>query len=194
MRRSIAVAALVALVWTGCGESRQEKFEKAMKAADAARTTLDSARAEYAKQETETEKARSAAAESESDLAEAQRKLDAATTSFESARGEVAKWADDASVTRLLQQRLLEEPALEHATVAARVENGVALLEGTAPAEAADRAASIARETPGVVDVQSRLTVPAPPREPTPPPVAEPAPPLEPDAVELPPAAPDAPH
>jgi osmotically-inducible protein OsmY len=174
MRSSIAIlVTAAALAGFGCGESRQEKFEKAMKAADAARTTLDSARKEYAEQEAETEKARAAAADAESELAEAQHKLDAATTGFESARGEVAKWADDASVSRLLQQKLLEEPALANTAVSARVESGVALLEGTAPdTEAAARAVASAGETPGVVEVRNAIGVPsvatAPPAAPAP--------------------------
>lgn len=164
----IAIAAALALA---CSESREEKFEKAMRAADVARVSVDSAKRDYAKQETAVEKARAAADDAEAELATARQRLDAATASFDSARNEVAKWADDASVSRLLQQRLLAESALEKAAVAARVENGVALLTGTVPdSTAAQRAVEIARETPGVVDVRSELAMPAAAS----PPVAEP--------------------
>lgn len=158
---AIAIAAALALA---CSESRQEKFEKAMRAAEVAQTSVESAQREYTAREIAAESAREAAVEAESELATARQQLDAATATFDSARTEVAKWADDASVSRILQQRLLEESALEHAAVAARVENGVALLDGTAPdPSAAQRAVEIARETPGVVDVQSQLVVPTAP-------------------------------
>jgi hypothetical protein len=159
--RSGRLAAIgIALAVFGCGESRQEKFDKAMRAAAVARTSLDSARQELAATESAAEEARAEAADAEAELATASRKLDAATATYESARAEVAKWADDASVTRVLQQQLLDEPALEAAAVSARVEHGVALLEGSAPDEATrERAEAIARETPGVVDVQSQLVV-----------------------------------
>ena len=161
IRYATAAVLAIALAAAGCGESRQETYEKAMRAADAARSTLDAAQKEYGKREKATEKARSEVAEAEAALATARKKLDAANQGFESARAEVAKWSDDTSMSRLLQQRLLADKALEKAAVAGRVENGVALLEGTVPdATAGERAAAIARDTPGVVDVQSRLSVP----------------------------------
>jgi len=184
MRIGLGVLLLSAIV--ACGESRQEKFEKAMQSAETARRGLDAAREEYASREIEYEKARAAEQEAESELATSRRKLDAATNTWESARGEVAKWADDASVSRVLQQELLAEPALEAAALSARVEQGIAILEGTVPdTDAANRAVAIASEIPGVVDVQSRIAVatpaPAPAAipEPTPPSAIEEVPPTE---------------
>jgi osmotically-inducible protein OsmY len=190
-----AVAVAIALVVAGCSESRQEKFEKAMRAADTAHSTLESAKKDYAKQEKATEEARNAAAESESALATSRQKLDAAAASYETARAEVAKWADDAEVSRLLQQRLLADGPLEKAAVAGRGENGVAVLEGTVPdAAAAERAVEIARETPGVVDVQSRLALPMASEPTAGPPAAEPAAPMEAAPEAAPEATPDAEH
>jgi osmotically-inducible protein OsmY len=157
-RSALGFAAI--LLALACGESRQEKFEKAMHAAEVARTALDSAREGFASHEVVAEEARAAAAEAEAELGVARQKLDAASATYESARAEVARWADDASVTRVLQQQLLDEPALAVAAVSARVENGTALLEGSAPDdETRERAAAIAREIPGVVDVQSQIAV-----------------------------------
>jgi len=168
MRRGSVAAAVALLAFVGCSESRQEKFEKAMRAAEAARTSLDAAQHDYAKSESAYAKARDAAAAAEAALGTAREKVETATAALESARAEVAKWADDASVSRLLQQRLLAEPTLEKATVSARVEHGVALLEGSVPdAKASARAAVIARETPGVLEVQSHVAVSAPETPPT---------------------------
>jgi osmotically-inducible protein OsmY len=175
MSRAPAIAVLAALALLACGESRQEKFEKAMHEAEVAREALDAARGELASREVAYEAEREEAREAEEALEIARRKLDAASASYDGARAEVAKWADDASVSRVLQQALLDESALAHAAIAARVEHGVALLEGTAPDDAArERALEIAREIPGVAEVQSRIEVvaPAPPEPPT----AEPSP------------------
>jgi hypothetical protein len=189
MRSKALVCAVALLAFLGCRESRQEKFEKAMRAVDAAKATLDSAQHDYAKQESAYQKARDAATAAEAELATAHQRVEAATAAVESARTEVAKWADDASVSRLLQQRLLSEPTLEKAAVSARVEHGVALLEGSVPdAKASERAAVIARETPGVLEVQSHIAVSAPAQ--AAPAAAAPAP----AQTETAPAAPEAPH
>jgi osmotically-inducible protein OsmY len=182
-----AFAALLAMAAIACGESRQEKFERALRVAESAQEAVASARDEVAQREAAYEKATAAARAAEEDLADATRKLDAAQASLDGARAEVAKWADDASVFRVVQQRLLESDELADGAVSARVEQGVAVLEGQVAEDAdRERAIEIARETPGVVAVQSRLTVAAsrappppvpvepPPFEPTPPDVASP--------------------
>lgn len=183
-RTQIGFGALLACALVACGESRQEKFEKAMQSAEVARRSLDSAREEFASRELEYEKARAAEQEAESELATSRQKLDAATNTWESARVEVAKWADDASVSRVLQQELLAEPALEAAALSARVEQGVAILEGNVPdAAASERAVAIAREIPGVADVQSRIAIAAP--APAPAPIEAPSPEPTPDPAAI---------
>jgi osmotically-inducible protein OsmY len=190
--RALVCAVALLLAALACGESRQEKFEKAMRAAEAARTSLEAAQRDLAKQESAYEKAREAAAAAEAEVENGRRKVEAATATLESTRTEVAKWADDASVSRLLQQRLLSEPTLEKAAVSARVEHGVALLEGTVPdAKASERAAVIAHETPGVVDVQSHVTVSGPGAAAPVAPASAAPPPVE---TETAPAAPEAPR
>jgi osmotically-inducible protein OsmY len=188
--------ALLALFALGCGESRQEKFDRALRVAESAQEAVESARKEVAENEARFEKASEAAREAEDDLGAARGKLDAAQSSLAGARAEVAKWADDASVFRVVQQRLLEDGELDDAAVSARVEQGVAVLEGNVATEAErDRAIAIARETPGIAEVQSRLTVgpetglaPA-----TPPPPIEVVPPaIEPPPEALPEVPPDA--
>lgn len=197
-RKTIASAAAALLLATACGESRQEKFEKAMQAAEVAQTSVASAREEYAKRDAAYAEAREAASEAEAERDVAQRKLDAANTTLESARIEVAKWADDASVTRVLQQRLLDEKSLETAAVSGRVEQGVALLEGSVPDESArERAVEIARETPGVIDVRDSLGAATPPAAAPAPEIALPESaqplPIEPEPME-PALEPTAPH
>jgi osmotically-inducible protein OsmY len=192
---TFALPALLAtaLLAVACGESREEKFEKAMKSADVAKSALESARKELGEREKVFEKAQAEADAAQSEVDKAQQAVASATTTYDSARIEVARWADDAAVTRLLQQRLLDEKSLEKAAISARVEQGTAILEGSAPStDAAARAADIARETPGVADVRNSLTEPLGtdlPPEPAPPAAfpPEPAAPAEPSApVEVP--------
>jgi osmotically-inducible protein OsmY len=204
--RGLAGAAVVlaaVLVAAGCGESRQEKFEKALAASEVAKTALDSARKDLGKCESAYQEAQAEAEAARNDLERAQQSFEAASSTFENARLEVARWADDASVTRVLQQRLLADAALERAAVSARVEQGTAILAGSVPtSDVAERAAEIARETPGVAEVRSDLTVtglgsdlptePAPPAAfpPEPPEVpATPAPPVPEAPAPEPPAA-----
>jgi osmotically-inducible protein OsmY len=183
MRLSLigAVVLAIALV-AGCSESREEKFEKAMRAAESAQKTVVSARKEVETELAKYEKASAAAEAAEKKLTKARSQLESAESSAAKARAEVAKWADDATVFRTVQRRLLEERSLRDAAVSARVQGGVAYLEGhVANASQRDRAIQVARETPGILDVQSQITVgsaaaAAPSVAPAPAPVPEQAP------------------
>jgi osmotically-inducible protein OsmY len=195
-RAGIACAAVLAgMALLACGESREEKFEKAMRVAESARSSVDEVQKDVDEREAEYQKEQQEANEARERLDEARQKLAAVSENYEGARAEVAKWADDATLFRTVQQRLLEDDELEDAAVSARVEHGVALLSGSVPDEdARERAVEIARETPGIVDVQSQLVIaagageapaPAPPAAepapvPAPAPVAAPPPPAEP--------------
>lgn len=205
MRRSLmGVAAIAIALVTACSESREEKFEKALRVAESAQESVTSARKEVDKELAKYEKASAAAQAAEKKLGKARSKLDSAEASAARARAEVAKWADDATVFRTVQRRLLEEKSLGDAAVSARVQGGVAYLEGrVATRSERERAIQIARETPGVVDVQSQIAVgsagettesiaPAPAAEPMPAPTPAPAPaPIESIPAEPVPAAPD---
>jgi osmotically-inducible protein OsmY len=156
----IGTAILAIALVTACSESREEKFEKALRAAESAQKTVDSARKEVESELARYEKASAAAEAAEKKLAKARSQLESAESKAARARAEVAKWADDATVFRSVQRRLLEERSLGNAAISARVQGGVAYLEGNvARSTERERAIQIARETPGVVDVQSSITV-----------------------------------
>lgn len=201
MRLSPIGAVLLAIVVAaGCSESREEKFEKAMRAAESAQKAVESARKEVETELARYEKASAAAEAAEKKLSKARSRLESAESGATKARAEVAKWADDATVFRSVQRRLLEERSLRDAAVSARVQGGVAYLDGrVGNASQRDRAIQIARETPGVLDVQSQITVgsagattptiaPAPPPMPEQAPVAIEALPAEPIPAEPAPA------
>ncbi len=191
----IGIAAVLALGLVACSETREEKFEKALRGAEAAQKVVESARKEVETELAKYEKASAAAESAEKRLSKARAQLDSAESSAAKARAEVAKWADDATVFRTVQRRLLEEKSLGEAAVSARVQGGVAYLEGRVPNEKArERAIQIARETPGVLDVQSQIGVgsvtattpsiaPAPVPEPVPTPAPVEAFPAEPEPV-----------
>ncbi|RIL04414.1 MAG: hypothetical protein DCC71_14165, partial [Proteobacteria bacterium] len=191
LRAGIAcvAAGLAGTMLLACGESREEKYEKAMRVAESARSSVDDVQEEVDEREAEYTKEQNEANEARERLDEAREKLASVRENYEGARAEVAKWADDATLFRTVQQRLLEDRELEDAAVSARVEHGVALLTGTVPDEdARERAVEIARETPGIVDVQSQLAIasagaeapaPSPAPSPAPAPAVEPAPTAE---------------
>jgi hyperosmotically inducible protein len=158
--RTALALSLVLAAAIGCSESRQDRFQHAVEREQAARTDVASAQKQVDQRRKDYERADRAAREAEKQLAEARDRLNAANGRFESAQAEVSKWADDATLFRTLQKRLLEAKGLQDAAVSARVQRGVAILDGTAPdAEARDRAIQVARETPGIVDVESHITV-----------------------------------
>lgn len=161
MRSSlIGIVALLACGLVACSESREEKYEKALRAAESAQKGVESARKEVAAELAKYEKASAVAEAAEKKLAKARSQLDSAEASAVKARAQVAEWADDATVFRAVQKHLLDEKSLRDAAVSARVQGGVAYLEGNVPNESQrERAVEIARETPGVIDVQSQITV-----------------------------------
>lgn len=180
-----AVVLAIALI-SACSESREEKYEKALRVAESAKKHVDSAHREVDKELKQYEKASAAAEAAEKRLAKARSKLESAEASAAIARADVAKWADDVTVFRSVQGRLLEAKALGDAAVTARVQDGVVYLEGRVESDSErKRAVQIARETPGVVDVQSQITVgssaPTPSFAPAPAPAPEPAPESKPE-------------
>lgn len=197
MRASLfGIVALLALGLVACSESREEKYEKALRAAESAQKGVESARKEVGAELAKYEKASAAAEAAEKKLTKARSRLDSAESSAVKARAQVAKWADDATVFRTVQKRLLDEKSLREAAVSARVQGGVAYLEGSVLNESQrKRAIEIARETPGVIDVQSQITMggaaaTTPSIAPAPVPTAAPAPaPVETPPIETPPPA-----
>lgn len=156
----IGLACAAASLALACSETREQKFEKALRVVETTQADVEKAEERVAEQERRYEKARAQADRAQDELRTARDHLAAAREALAEARAEVSKWADDATLFRTVQTRLLEASALRDAAVSARVEQGVAILEGSVPtSEARDRAVAIARETPGIVGVESRLAV-----------------------------------
>jgi osmotically-inducible protein OsmY len=103
----------------------------------------------------------------ESEVEEAQKRLAEARSTLREAESELARreTAVDRSATddvlfRTVQKQLLEDDDLSEVAIAASVSKGVVTLSGGAPnAKLRDRALEIARATPGVVKVESRIGV-----------------------------------
>ena len=103
MKRSIVALAIGAALMLGCGESRQEKFERALREAEAARVSLESARERVKKSEENYEEARQSAAHAEAELDAARGDLDAASDRLEATRAEVLKWAPEGTLPPEMQ-------------------------------------------------------------------------------------------
>ena len=93
MKRIPATLAIGAALMLGCGESRQEKFERALHEAEAARVDLEGEREELKRSEASYEEANKAAERAETELEAARNDLSAASERLDAARAEVLKWA-----------------------------------------------------------------------------------------------------
>ena len=88
---------------------------------------------------------------------EALREAEAQLSGFEA---KVNLSATDVVLFRSVQKRLLDDGALKDVAIAARVDKGVVSLSGTVPdSKIRDRAVEVARATPGVTSVESRLQI-----------------------------------
>lgn len=152
---SAGAGALALLLATGCSEDPQEKFEDAVARLEQARASLEEAQAA---EEDEVEDL----AEAQAELREARKAIERAESRVAKAREDVRASANDEVLFRAVQTRLLEE--LDDEAVDASVQGGVVTLSGEVANEAVrERASEIAEDVPGVVDVDNRLVVPAPP-------------------------------
>ena len=151
----ILVALGTALIALACGGSDPEAdLEQASEA-------LEEARAQVAED-------REAVEVLESEVQEAQKRLSDARSALREAEAELAQResavdlsATDGVLFRSVQKRLLEDDDLTDVAIAARVSKGVVTLSGSVPnAKLRDQAVEIARTTPGVGSVESRIEVP----------------------------------
>jgi len=148
------VASVALLGLAACGEDPQEKFEDAVAHLEARQAALEEARSEVDRRQEAVDAARD-------ELEKAREKVREAEARVAEARERVRASANDEVLFRAVQTRLLEK--LDDAAVDADVQGGVVTLSGAVPdEEVRDRAVAIAREVPGVVEVKSRLRVPAP--------------------------------
>jgi osmotically-inducible protein OsmY len=145
----------VGLFALGCGGSDPAvDLERASQAVDEARSRVGTAREVVTARESEVKDAKKR-------LAEAQTALHDAQTELATNEAAVDRNATDAVLFRTVQQRLLEDDDLAKVAIAASVTNGTVTLSGSVPnGELRDRAVEVARATPGVQKVQSRIEVP----------------------------------
>lgn len=143
------------LLVLACGGSDPEvDLEQASRAVEEARAEVETAREVVRARESEVKEAQERLAEARSALLEAE-------SEFAKREAVVNRSATDAVLFRAVQKRLLEDDDLSEVAIAARVSKGVVTLSGSVPdARLRDRAVEIARTTPGVADVESRIEVP----------------------------------
>ena len=144
----------------GCGEDSQEQeLREATAAVVANREAVQAAREEVeARQQT--------ADEARKELEAAESQLRIREQELREAESRVGLKATDATLFRSVQRRILDDPKLDDLAVSVQVAKGVITLQGAVPDEdARARAEEVARETPGVVNVENRVEVVAPPAE-----------------------------
>jgi osmotically-inducible protein OsmY len=153
--KTILVGLAAALAALACGGSDPEvDLEQASQAVEEARVQVEQARETVETRESEVKQAEERLAEARSALREVESEL---------AQREVVvnRSATDAVLFRAVQKRLLEDDDLSKVAIAARVSKGVVTLSGSVPnAKLRDQAVEIARKTPGVGSVESRIEVP----------------------------------
>ena len=153
--KAILVGLATALAALACGGSDPEvDLEQASQAVEEARVQVEKARETVQTRESEVKKAQERLAEARSTLREAE-------SEFAQREAVVNRGATDAVLFRAVQKRLLEDDDLSDVAIAARVSKGVVTLSGSVPsAKLRDQAVEIARTTPGVGSVESRIEVP----------------------------------
>ena len=152
---AVFTAALLSLAACG-GDQAEEKLEEASRYLAKAREAVEEARLDVEERQADAQAAQEELAVAREALREAEEEL----SGFEA---KVDLNATDAVLFRSVQKRLLEDGDLEDVAIAARVDKGVVSLSGAVPeAELRDRAVEIARSTPGVTSVESRIQVKKP--------------------------------
>lgn len=153
--KAILVGLATALAALACGGSDPEvDLEQASQAVEEARVQVEQARETVETRESEVKQA-------EERLAEARSALREAESEFSQREAVVNRGATDAVLFRAVQRQLLEDDDLSDVAIAARVSKGVVTLSGSVPnAKLRDQAVEIARTTPGVGSVESRIEVP----------------------------------
>lgn len=154
VRGAAWLAAGAALLVVACGQpSPEAQLAEAREDLERARQEVASAEARYEETVRRVEKAREA-------RDEASEALEAARAQLTEAKAEVGRYATDDAIFRTVQSRLLEDEKLSDVAIPVRVEDGVVVLTGEVPKESlAERAAELAGEVAGVVEVRSRIRV-----------------------------------
>ncbi len=153
--KAILVGLATALAVLACGDSDPEvDLEQVSQAVEEARVQVEQARETVETRESDVK-------EAEERLSEARSALREAESEFAQREAVVNRSATDAVLFRAVQKRLLEDDDLSKVAIAARVSKGVVTLSGSVTnAKLRDQAVEIARTTPGVGSVESRIEVP----------------------------------
>ena len=148
-----AVAAL-ALLGAGCGgEDPEAQLRAAGEQLEEARGRVVALREKVESRAADAEKAKQ-------ELGTAREKLREAELALAKIEASIDRSATDDVLFRAVQSRLLEADALEKVAIRATVSKGVVTLSGSVPnAKLRDRAVEIAKQTPGVEEVESRIEV-----------------------------------
>ena len=144
----------------GCGgDSQEQKLQEATAAVEAKQEALQEAREEVEARQQVVDEARKKLEEAESELRTREQAL-------RDAQSQVGLTATDATLFRSVQRRILDDPELDDLAVAVQASKGVITLQGAVPDEdSRARAEEVARATPGVLKVENRIEVVAPPVE-----------------------------
>jgi len=146
----------MALVALACGGSDPEADLAAASAA------VEKARARVAEERESVQALENAAEKLQKQLAESRAALRDAESELAQRESVVDRSATDSVLFRAVQKRLLDDDDLSDVAIAASVSKGVVTLSGSVPdAKLRDRALDVARATPGVVSVESRIDVQA---------------------------------
>jgi osmotically-inducible protein OsmY len=148
------------LAAVGCGgDSQEQKLQEATAAVEAKQEAVQEAREEVEARQQVVDEARKKLEEAESELRTREQAL-------RDAQSQVGLTATDATLFRSVQRRILDDPELDDLAVAVQASKGVITLQGAVPDEdARARAEEVARATPGVLNVENRVEVVAPPVE-----------------------------
>jgi len=152
--RGVALGLAAGLLAFGCGGPDPEQaLAEANRAVERSRAAVEKARGVVEEREAEVRAAQQELADARASLGQAEEEL---------ARHEAAvdRSATDTALFRAVQKQLLEDDELSGVGISASVSEGAVVLTGSVPnGKLRDRAVEVARETPGVTRVQSRIEV-----------------------------------
>lgn len=130
----LAIAGVIALSLTACGEQSGDKVGKGS--------------------------AESPAKQAQQEPSAAAKKLDEASKAIGETTTQAAKALDDAATTALVKSALVAEPGLKALTIDVETSNGVVTLYGTTDSpESREKAVRVASKVEGVRSVQDKLVI-----------------------------------
>lgn len=154
-RTGLAALAVAGLLSCG-GETPEDRLEEALVAVREAEVRIEDGEERLAAERAELQACRQ-------DLADAQRELNRARKTHSEAKDRLEQRATEVALFRAVQAALLEADVLESVAVRVEVSDGQIVLHGEVPStQLREKAAAIARATPGVTKIESRIRVVGP--------------------------------